>query len=547
VATLNYDKVSGFSDGTIVYEADKKTGYLTEDGNVQIAAKYGKGEPFLDGFAIVNITEKYNNDLAGLINKKGEYVINPQYGGIWGIGGGLYTVSEKNEFPFMSWAGPKAIFNTEGKQLTEFKYYDMEKFDGDYISVTDDTSTFFIDKKGEIVKDLPKVTGIGSMKLTGNLVKANIDNTLMYLTKDGKKIWQSEDIYKFDGGITAKAMNYRPDRNTIINYPQLSGLKSNDVQTKINDYIKDKFTGYYSGKASGSHQEGEAYEATFDARFDLTLNKDLLIVNHNSYLFPIGAAHGMPSQLYYHIDINTGKVYTLSDLFKKDSNYVKVLSDLVGKKIEEKTKDGNSMIFKDSYKGIRSDHDFIITKDALQIYFTPYEIGPYAAGFITFDILYSEIKDIINMEGDFWKAFEKNAILSVNQAPPALSQPKLAAALVESAMKSYETNMTEAINKNDFKIVEPNLVKDSKLYKDQKNLVPSLYSQGIKEKLMEYSVRSVKPQPDPYKVKAYVDESIAIQYPGTDYVTKQFSYIYTLVLSEDGKEYKLSDIEKWDK
>lgn len=59
----------------------------------------------------------------------------------------------------------------------------------------------------------------------------------------------------------------------------------------------------------------------------------------------------------------------------------------------------------------------------------------------------------------------------------------------------------------------------------QKELVPNLYNQGIKERLVGYTVKEVKQQADPSQVKAYVDESIAIQYPGADFTTKQFSYI----------------------
>jgi hypothetical protein len=41
----------------------------------------------------------------------------------------------------------------------------------------------------------------------------------------------------------------------------------------------------------------------------------------------------------------------------------------------------------------------------LYIYFTPYEIAPYAAGFPTFKIPFTQILNIIDEEGEFWKAF----------------------------------------------------------------------------------------------------------------------------------------------
>ena len=60
---------------------------------------------------------------------------------------------------------------------------------------------------------------------------------------------------------------------------------------------------------------------------------------------------------------------------------------------------------KDAFKSIRIDQDFYIDGDNLYIYFPPYEIGPYAAGFITFKIPFSEISGMINKNGAFYLSF----------------------------------------------------------------------------------------------------------------------------------------------
>ena len=48
---------------------------------------------------------------------------------------------------------------------------------------------------------------------------------------------------------------------------------------------------------------------------------------------------------------------------------------------------------------------FHLENDGLIIYFGEYEIAPYAAGLPEFYIPFSEIMDLIDTEGDFWKAF----------------------------------------------------------------------------------------------------------------------------------------------
>ena len=63
------------------------------------------------------------------------------------------------------------------------------------------------------------------------------------------------------------------------------------------------------------------------------------------------------------------------------------------------------ILFEDGFKGIKEDQDFYVDKNNLYIYFPPYEIAPYAAGFVTFKIPFTEIEGMINKEGNFYKSF----------------------------------------------------------------------------------------------------------------------------------------------
>lgn len=180
---------------------------------------------------------------------------------------------------------------------------------------------------------------------------------------------------------------------------------------------------------------------------------------------------------------------------------------------------------------------FIITGNSLQIYFYPYEIGPYAAGFITFEIPYSEITDIIDTGGELWKAFDKNTNNKTTNQDNSQ---------IESTINNYEIKMVDAINNNNFSLVEPYLLKGSNLYKSQALLVESLNKQEIKEKLVDFSAQSVKWDADSKRCKANVIEKIDIKYQNKDYQPKQFFYTYTLVYSAENNYYLLSDIEKWD-
>jgi len=92
----------------------------------------------------------------------------------------------------------------------------------------------------------------------------------------------------------------------------------------------------------------------------------------------------MPTQVFPHIDLVSGQFYQLEDLFKEGSPYVVVLSKIIERQIKEDPK--YSYVFPDAYQGIRKNQPFYVGRNALYIYFEPYEIAPYAAGFVTFRI-----------------------------------------------------------------------------------------------------------------------------------------------------------------
>nr|WP_275980235.1 RsiV family protein [Halalkalibacter alkaliphilus] len=109
----------------------------------------------------------------------------------------------------------------------------------------------------------------------------------------------------------------------------------------------------------------------------------------------------MPYQVHVPIDLKTGTIYELKDLFKPDSDYVKVISDIIEKQIQAEPQH----YFPDQYKGIQPDQPFYVDENSLTIYFEPYEIAAYAFGFPSFTIPFKEIMELIDVDGAFWRAF----------------------------------------------------------------------------------------------------------------------------------------------
>ncbi|MGE5472650.1 MAG: WG repeat-containing protein [Ignavibacteriales bacterium] len=406
ISLLNYNNVRELSEGILVFSDDnnEKFGYLKVDGKILIEPKFSRADKFEKGYAIVNEGESFSDEKVGVINTKGEFAIKPEYSDIFSIGEGLYYVGQKGAIPGAEAFVKKAVVSSKGTFLTGFNYYDVAEVKNGYISVSDDNSTFLIDIYGKKAQGFPVVNGRGRLTVVGNLIKAEIDEGLKYYSKEGKLIWQSENTYNLKNGAAVKETKFRPDIHMLIRYPQFSNHPDKKIEEGLNKKLKEIFV----GNNSGSRKENGNYVEDVDISYDITSTEELIIVTKNQYYYPFGAAHGMPYMECYHININTGTFYKLGDLFKKDSKYIEKLSAIVKEQISEKSKGPDNMFFPDAFEKIKPEQSFIISDDKIQLFFQPYEIAAYAAGFPTFDIPFSKINDIIDKEGYFWKSFKKN-------------------------------------------------------------------------------------------------------------------------------------------
>lgn len=531
------------SEGLTAFKDDKlqSFGYKSADGGIAIAPQFETAGEFKEGFAVVGVSMEKQPPKQGLINRSGEFILKAEYSGIHYIGYGLYSVSKDGFSPNFDYYVPKAIFNNRGQKLTDFIYFGVGSFEGEYAWASDEKTTFFIDRSGKIVENLPKINGIGKLELRGDIIKAELDKGLAYLKSNGEKIWEKTDIVILEDGSKIKRMKYRPNFTTLVVYPEITGHPDKGVQDNMNAKLKELFTKGVDNVRMAESGNSESIEIDFKA----TRNKDLLTIENSGYTYPAGAAHGMPTRFNYHIDYRTGELYSLASLFRSGSDYQAKLASIVTKQIELNKRmilDNNRFIYFEDKPKVRENHDFIVGKDALKIYFTPYEIAAYAAGFPEFEIPYGQLDDIINREGAFWNAFEKEIKNGKTFIIGDVREDALKA--VNSVMKEYESQMIEAINTNDFTKVQQYLIPDSSLYESQKKLVQSLVSQGIKERLEKYDIYAIAFESQKKEYRVFVSETVSIKYPAKDYQSMDFAWCYTVRQDTDNL-YKLRGIEKW--
>lgn len=408
INTYNYNYVSQYGEGLMVFgnSPEGPLGYINIGGQVVIPPKFKQAEAFKDGVAIVSESDGFMGPY-GVINKDGEYVYQTIFNDIRNLGEDRLALGMGIGEGDIKLRNIYAIGDTNGKVLTDFIYRDVGEYKDGLAYASNETSTFFIDNSGNKVTDLPSVSGSGELSIKNGLIYANIDNLPYYLNKAGNLVHKPSDIIKLDNKYSVVIQKYKPNINYLIYYPKVQGLDDEDVEAKINNRLR-RLSYFIPENEQGNLEstpitEDDVLDYDYYGDFSIKYFKDnLLGLEIEGYYYPVRAAHGMPIKKTPIIDLKTGEFYTLSDLFMGGVNWLGELNNIIKDMIDND--DNYDYVFKDQFKGINPNQGFYVDEDNLYIYFQPYEIGPYSAGFITFKIPFSKIQGMINKDGDFYKA-----------------------------------------------------------------------------------------------------------------------------------------------
>ena len=393
--------VSQYGDGLMMFseKIDGPYGYIDIEGNEIITPRFTSTSEFVDGIAIVSVEENYNGPY-GVINKKGEYVLTPIFSEIRYLGEDRLALGMPIGKPLGDdkFIAPSifAIGDTNGNILTQFKYYAVGNYDKGVTYASNNTSTFFIDKNGKVINTLPKVKGSGELMIKDDIIYANIDYSPYYLTRSGKLIYKPNDEIILDYVYSVIKEKYKPNFSFLIYIPQIKGIKNRKVEKKVNSKLKtlSYFKPFAEDQISHSINENDVLDYSYYGTFEVTFfKKNILILSLTGYYYPLGAAHGLSSKITPVINLDTGEFYSLEDLFNPNSDWKNRLDSIIQKMIDKEPQ--YEYVYKDGFKGIDEGQNFYIDDNNLYIYFQPYDIGPYAAGFIIFKIPFSLIQDIM--------------------------------------------------------------------------------------------------------------------------------------------------------
>ncbi|MBE5831977.1 MAG: DUF3298 and DUF4163 domain-containing protein [Butyrivibrio sp.] len=250
--------------------------------------------------------------------------------------------------------------------------------------------------------------------------------------EDGSYVWCVTDAK--EDPATVKKLGLVAKRFSAFDYGTVEAVNSKysclDCDTPLSQYYGEKFVldGNYSEHADeinkeiadyidGSaniiqndttfadsscqeHQENpDMYSVTDEDRvLDVYVIEDkYLAVNMSGYWYG-GGAHGMPSREQFLFDLTTGQRLRIKDFYKGTEEEFK---DLIASKVKEDYgKEGKDYyyfaenddeVYTQAYESVALDDRAQFTESGLDFLFYPYDIGPYASGFITIHVPYDEL------------------------------------------------------------------------------------------------------------------------------------------------------------
>ena len=206
-----------------------------------------------------------------------------------------------------------------------------------------------------------------------------------------------------------------------ITYPKIDSFSKESVKTTINRIIRttllknvadevafesieqrlDEFIQDYEEHKTDMKEFGLPVSSSwfFELTVEVLLNSPDIMALRIHQLEFTGGAHANPSTSYLNLDLKSGAVLKLSDVLH--GNYeaeLLAIAELQFKKSANLDADTNLM---ETHYEFNEGHfvlpnNFCVGRKGIHFYYNPYDLGPFALGFIAFEIPYQQLKKLIN-------------------------------------------------------------------------------------------------------------------------------------------------------
>ena len=191
--------------------------------------------------------------------------------------------------------------------------------------------------------------------------------------------------------------------NSEVFLPRLTGLRDEKLQATLNSVIKSTILSF------ATEHDDVSLHGDYEVLFN---NGKLLVFRFFGDSMQPGLVHPNKIDRGVHLDLTTGKIYALPDLFYPGVDFAAKIVELCEKQqnenrlqIEGLFADWQHADFVSSWVG--TDRAFVLGLSSMRVYSIP----RYATGAISgYRVNYADLLTIINQSGPLWQSLRSNVI-----------------------------------------------------------------------------------------------------------------------------------------
>lgn len=262
----------------------------------------------------------------------------------------------------------------------------------------------------------------GAIRLTGTWISADGKRKLPFTLQQVQPEGSAElDFHYFEESYGRKRGGGSFERRSSLLFPQMRG--STGAASKVNAAIRRIAAGRGEGEQAppkdiptiaqlessvqapmpDAAQRAEieysySFSETYDDLFRIQLNAAGLLCIRHFHTEYTGGAHGNHWASHFTLDLSTGRQVTLEELLAPEPKAQltrlaeAALREAYGLKPGEALNSDNGPLFENKFE---LNENWFLTPGGLGFCFIPYEIGPYAAGFIEPVIPWEQLRPLI--------------------------------------------------------------------------------------------------------------------------------------------------------
>ncbi len=364
-----------FGEDTLVVSDGTLEGlYSFSKGLSGTVFKYDSVSEFEGGAAMAK-----EGKLWGIIDVKGKYLTEPSYYYLSYMGEGLYAARSQDGSASAVDANGGLIYRTSSYAggFDELRY-------GLAWHGTENGNLIFFRKNGGYLACLKNAEN--PKLLSEDVVKVTQDECTRYINiATGKVLYEQPKTFDLGEGLSVNTVHYERffgflddggEYGWDVDFPELSGLPDEEVQTKINDGIRSFFL---SGPSVSA--EYEALEGGYGA----SLEGSVLVVSANCI-----SGKGAGSSVWngsIAFDLRDGTQYQPQDLFEK--NYIDTVKTLLPKEHE---------IYMYGFPRI--------SIDGITYYYNEFESESRRAYTESYTLSFKELERVINKDSECYNALK---------------------------------------------------------------------------------------------------------------------------------------------